>query len=212
VSDEPLYGVYLRATGKPHPGADEIMAQMQLEWRHVVADLCAPPPRPRPIWYQKHMAHHLLPTMGRDWLDGFDNVLLIRDPARVVASYVQRHESVEPEDLGYAQQLEIAMRVEATTGETPVVLEAETLQRDPEGTLRRLCLHLNIEFEEAMLSWPPGPRSSDGVWAKHWYAGVEASTGFQPPRGTDPVLSPAYATVVEQVQPQYRELQRLVQV
>ena len=26
--------------------------------------------------------------------------------------------------------------------------------------------------------WPAGPRESDGVWAPHWYAAVEASTGF----------------------------------
>jgi hypothetical protein len=29
-----------------------------------------------------------------------------------------------------------------------------------------------------MLSWPAGPRDSDGVWASYWYASVHASTGF----------------------------------
>jgi len=33
-----------------------------------------------------------------------------------------------------------------------------------------------------MLSWPPGPRASDGVWAKVWYDSVERSSGFAPPR------------------------------
>ncbi|HEX7995257.1 MAG TPA: hypothetical protein VF506_15140, partial [Streptosporangiaceae bacterium] len=28
------------------------------------------------------------------------------------------------------------------------------------------------------LAWPAGPRRTDGVWAKHWYARVWASTGF----------------------------------
>ena len=31
-----------------------------------------------------------------------------------------------------------------------------------------------------MLSWPPGPRDTDGVWAKHWYSSVENTTSFQP--------------------------------
>jgi hypothetical protein len=29
-----------------------------------------------------------------------------------------------------------------------------------------------------MLSWPAGPRDTDGVWGKHWYDAVEKSTGF----------------------------------
>ena len=28
------------------------------------------------------------------------------------------------------------------------------------------------------LSWPPGLRETDGIWAKHWYAEVERSTSF----------------------------------
>ena len=42
-----------------------------------------------------------------------------------------------------------------------------------------LCEALGIGFDDAMLAWPAGPRESDGVWAGHWYAGVEASTGFE---------------------------------
>jgi hypothetical protein len=37
-----------------------------------------------------------------------------------------------------------------------------------------------------MLSWEPGRRETDGVWAEHWYGAVERSTGFGPPE-TDPV-------------------------
>ena len=210
VTDEPLYGVYLRATGKRHPGADEVMAKMALDWRRVVARLCGAPPNGHDIWYQKHMAHHLLPTMGRDWIDGFDNVLLIRDPARVVASYVQRHESVSAEDLGYFQLWEIAERVTAATGAAPFVIEAEALQADPEGILRRLCVHLGIAFDEAMLSWPAGPRDSDGVWAPHWYAGVEASTGFKVTANASRVpLEPPHQDIVDEVSEVYRDLQAL---
>jgi hypothetical protein len=35
-----------------------------------------------------------------------------------------------------------------------------------------------VPFDGAMLSWPPGPRDSDGVWAPWWYDSVHASTGF----------------------------------
>ena len=33
-----------------------------------------------------------------------------------------------------------------------------------------------------MLSWPPGRRASDGVWAPAWYEAVERSTRFAAPR------------------------------
>jgi hypothetical protein len=39
---------------------------------------------------------------------------------------------------------------------------------------------VGVPFDDAMLSWPPGPRPTDGIWARHWYASVEASTGFAP--------------------------------
>jgi hypothetical protein len=47
---------------------------------------------------------------------------------------------------------------------------------------------LHVPFSEAMLSWPPGTRSTDGIWAKYWYAAVEKTTSFQPYRPkNDPV-------------------------
>jgi hypothetical protein len=51
--------------------------------------------------------------------------------------------------------------------------------------LQALCAALDVEFSERMLSWPPGPRASDGVWAPHWYGAVERSTGFAPYRAED---------------------------
>ena len=45
-----------------------------------------------------------------------------------------------------------------------------------------LCDALGVEFSDSMLSWPAGLRSTDGVWAKHWYKEVETSTGFRPYR------------------------------
>ena len=39
VSDEPLYGYYLRETGAAHPGAAEIIEAMETDWRAVVATL-----------------------------------------------------------------------------------------------------------------------------------------------------------------------------
>jgi hypothetical protein len=37
VCDEPFYAHYLHATGRDHPGADEVIASGETDWRKVVA-------------------------------------------------------------------------------------------------------------------------------------------------------------------------------
>src|SRR5262252_350367 len=86
VVDEPLYGFYLKETGADHPGRDEVIAAMETDWRKVTAALVGPNPGGRRIWYQKHMAHHLLPHVERGWIAELTNCFLIRDPARVLVS------------------------------------------------------------------------------------------------------------------------------
>ena len=50
----------------------------------------------------------------------------------------------------------------------------------PERSLRLLCQAVGVDFDPAMLSWAPGLRVTDGVWAKDWYSEVTKSTSFQP--------------------------------
>jgi len=200
VVDEPLYAYYLAATGIDHPGRAEVMASQPTRWEEVAAALTGPLPDGVGVHYQKHMAHHLLPEVGRAWLGRLRNAFLVRDPEHVVASYAKVRGTPTLADLGYAQQVEI---FRAHGG--PVV-DAADLLRDPATVLRRLCAVLDIPFLPAMLSWPPGRRPTDGVWAAHWYAAVEASIGFAPhdPR---PVEVPARLRVlVAEARPYYDEL------
>lgn len=208
VVDEPFYAYYLAETGLDHPGRDDVIAAQPADWRTVVAGLTGPAPNDREIYFQKHMAQHLLPGMGRDWLRQVTNAILIRDPAEVVASYKQRRPgvSVDPEELGYSQQMEIFERIAAETGSPPPVLDARDVLEDPRRMLGLLCDAVGVPFTEAMLSWPPGRRASDGVWAPHWYAAVEQSTGFAPYRASAAPLDPAWRPLAEACAPFYRRL------
>lgn len=180
VWDEPFYAHYLRQTGLDHPGRDEIIAAQDAEWPTVVKALVGRPPGGALVFYQKHMTHHLLPPIGRDWLDQVVNGFLIRDPAEVLASYSKVRAEVTLDDLGLKQQVEIFDHVQRRGDGIPPVLDAADVLKDPERSLSLLCQAVGLDFEPAMLTWPAGPRDSDGVWAKHWYASVEASTGFKP--------------------------------
>jgi hypothetical protein len=200
VVDEPLYAHYLAATGIDHPGRAEIMASQPTRWQAVAAGLTGPMPPGVTVYYQKHMTHHLLPDMGRDWIGKLRNAFLIRDPEHVVASYAKVRGEPTLADLGFAQQAEIFR-----TYGGPVV-DAADLLRDPPGVLDRLCDALGIVFDPVMLSWPPGRRATDGVWAPHWYASVERSTGFAPYDATPPVVPDRLRHLVEQARPFYDEL------
>ncbi len=200
VVDEPLYAAYLAETGLDHPGRDAVLASQPTSAARVV-DALTSGPVDTPVQYQKHMTHHVLPSVPRGPLAALTHAFLVRDPERVLTSYAKVREEPTLEDLGLPQQVEL---FETFGG--PVVDAADVL-RDPRGTLTLLCDALGLVFDEAMLSWPAGPRASDGVWAPHWYAGVEASTGFAPysPGSGDP-LPERLAPLLERCRPYYEAL------
>lgn len=208
VSDEPLYAAYLAATGLDHPGRDEVIAAGETDWRRVAGQLLGPAPGGAPVWYQKHMSHHLLPEMAVDWVFGLTNVFLIREPAEVVASYLKSRATVTPDDIGLPQQGRLFDRLCDKLGEAPPVIDAGDFLQAPEAHLRALCARLGIFFSARMLSWPAGPRASDGIWAPHWYDAVWKSTGFEPWRARETSLSGQPLEVAETCRPVYERLRR----
>ena len=182
VVDEPFYAYYLKATGKEHPGADEVIAAGETDWQKVVARLTGPVLGGKRILFQKQMTHHLLPEVDRRWLSQMTNCFLIRDPREVIASYVRKREDTALEDLGFVQQAEIFNLVRSHTKSVPPVVDAKDVLENPERMLRLLCGEVGVEFNKSMLSWPPGLRETDGIWAKYWYGEVARSTSFKPYR------------------------------
>jgi len=209
VVDEPLYGYYLAHADVDHPGRDEIIASMPGDWAEVLSQLTrAQLPAGKSVYYQKHMTHHLLPGIDRAALAGLTHAFLIRDPRRLLASYTKVRGRPVLADLGLRQQAEI---FEAFGGP---VIDAADILRDPRAALAALCTALGIGFDPAMLSWPTGPRPTDGVWARYWYDSVWRSTGFGPYRASAAAdLPPELETLAAQCAPYYEELRahRLLQ-
>jgi hypothetical protein len=208
VIDEPLYAHYLVATGVAHPGREEVIVSQPTDWRVVAKTLTGPIPGGKSIWYQKHMTQHVLADMDLDWLDSLTNCFLIRRPELVVASFTQTRPDAALWELGFEQQNRIFEHVTGRLGKAPPVLDAEDVLKDPKTVLGAFCAGLGIPFSERMLHWPAGPRASDGVWAPHWYAAVERSTGFEPHREKQPKLSAFQQKLVEKCRPHYEALAR----
>lgn len=208
VSDEPFYAHYLAETGLDHPARDEVIADGETDWRKVASAMVGPIPDGQPIWYQKHMCHHMLGHIDHGWMEGLAHAFLIRDPAQVVASYLKSRETVTAEDIGLPQEVRLFDEVCDRFGEAPPVIDAGEFLLDPEAHLRALCSHFDIPFREGMLRWPAGPRESDGIWAPHWYAAVWNSTGFEPPQSRDIQLEGEAARVADSTRPLYEKLYR----
>ncbi|RME58154.1 MAG: HAD family hydrolase [Caldilineae bacterium] len=209
VHDEPFYAYYLAVTGVDHPGREEIIAAYESDWRRVVAQITrAPLPPGKTIYYQKHMTHHILDEMSLEWMDELVNCFLIREPREVITSYMKVRPDFTLADIGFAQQWRLFVHVRERTGRIPPVIDARDVLEDPRGVLTALCEAVGVPFSERMLRWPAGPRPTDGLWAKYWYAAVEASTGFAPYR-PKPDQPPAHLQpVLDAAQEIYQELHR----
>jgi hypothetical protein len=205
VSDERFYGAFLRTSGAGHPMRDEVIAAMDCDWRSVARALSGPVPDRSPVWYQKHMWHHMVGPVGYDHFVGFTHAFLIRDPSLMIASYLRKREAAAFEDFGLDRQAEFFAREADRLGHAPPVVDANDILAQPAVVLGGLCGRLGIPFDPAMLSWPPGRRDTDGPWAPHWYQAVEASTGFGAPEPV-PTLDGAARRLADRCRPYYAQL------
>lgn len=203
--DEPFYAYYLATSGLKHPMYKEVIASQSTDWKAVAEDLNAPRSAGSML-YIKHMTHHMLPEVDLGSVENHRNCFLIRDPKRVIASYAAKWDRITTEDIGIKRQLEIFRAIEKLTGQTPVVVEAEDILRQPEAMLKKLCHALNIPWDQKMLTWQKGRRPEDGVWAAHWYASVEATTGFAPYEEREIGLKPELAGLMAEQMPYFDAL------
>ncbi|MGI3169761.1 HAD family hydrolase [Pseudooceanicola sp. C21-150M6] len=201
--DEPFYAAYLAATGKNHPMRAEIMASQPEDPEEVISTLLQPDSTPH--MYHKHMAQHMLPGIRRDWWGDMAHILLIRHPARVVASFTKGWAEAGLEDIGAVQLAGIYDDLLAQ-GITPVVIEGSDVRADPERMLRAICGRIGLDWDPAMLGWEAGPKAVDGLWAPVWYGAVHQSTGFAGPEGEMPVLEGDAAEMAAAAMPFYERL------
>lgn len=179
VLDEPLYAHYLTRTDarEYHPGAEEVIADQENDGQKVIEEIVFGE-YDTPVVFFKHMTHHLVDL---DWSFMKDtiNVILTRDPKDMLRSIVHQIPNPVMRDVGYAQHLEL-MEYLKGIGQSPIVIDSKEVLMEPEKKLTEICEFLGLSFDEKMLSWKPGARPEDGIWAKYWYHNVHKSTSFQP--------------------------------
>ena len=136
------------------------------------------------------------PSFPMDWARDAKHFFLLREPARVIASYAKGRAKFELDDLGFAPQRRLFETLTEMTGTPPPVIDSVDILKAPKPMLQALCDAIDIPFDPAMLTWQPGSRPEDGAWAPYWYHSVENSTGFGNPPTSDPVVPPQYADML----------------
>lgn len=177
VMDEPFYGYYLSQSSNrvKHPSQEEIIKEMELDLKRVVKSINQSSESQNV--FVKGMAHHMIMDEP-DFMLNWTNVILIRHPKKLIASFSKVIPDPNLTDIGIAKAAALFQYLKSH-GNTPVVIDSDELMVDPENYLRKLCRILNIPFDAGMLSWEQGGIPEDGLWAKHWYRNVHQTTGFQ---------------------------------
>ena len=206
ATDEPLYANFLMSTGTQHPGAKEIMEKHEADLDRLISQLTGPIPEGKSIWYQKHMCHHVMDDSDISWIDGLTNCFLIRDPREVLLSLSKITDSIDLRSTGLPQQIRIVEHVTKQSGFSPPILDSKEILENPRALLRELCDLVGINFDQKMLSWEPGPRACDGVWAEYWYGSVWASSGFSPPSPRGGELNSYLSGVLDEAMPLLQKL------
>ena len=177
VSDEPFYSYYLKETGLNHPMTEKILKAYPVTKTEIIKDLTSDIPGRKKIWYQKHMAHHIVNIRDLSWLKHFQNCILIRHPRDVINSYVKKNKLSSVFDLGYPQQLTILDFLKRERLKFHVI-SSDNFLKNPKKGLEEWCDSLKIDFQSDMLSWEKGPHKNDGIWGIHWYDNINNSKKF----------------------------------
>jgi hypothetical protein len=205
VVDEPFYAFYLSQTQSPHPCFEDVLQSQSDNYEQVVNELTKDACNSK-IQYQKHMTHHMLSGLDLSWTKELQHCFLIRDPAQVVNSYTNSRGVCSAQDIGIQRQFELYQDITRLSGQDIPIIDSNDVLRSPEKVLKLLCEKVDVAFMSTMLKWPKGSRTSDGVWAKHWYENVDNSEGFGSFSAKDLQLNDEQLSVVHHVQPFYDQL------
>ena len=120
VVDEPFYACYLSESGANHPCREAVLASQSDRRGEVIEELKRP--ALVPLQYEKHMTHHMPAGCDLSWVGQCRNAFLIRSPAAVIASYLQKMNRVSEDDIGITRQRSLFEEITAIKSVTINIL------------------------------------------------------------------------------------------
>ncbi len=178
VIDEPFYANYLMEHPEvEHPGRNEVLTALPTNHDDIIAGIDLKSDE-SPVVFVKNMGHHLT-SVNPEFMLGYTNVFLIRNPKPLIASLAEIIPNPIMRDVGLARQVQLFEFLQTKTGQVPLVIDSEVVLSNPAMALRKICGLIEIPYTDAMLSWPRGMMYGNAPWAKYWYKNVMNSEGFE---------------------------------
>lgn len=174
VLHEPFSAVYYHG---PERRSDEFLdgePDPDATADRVLADVLRP--RGRRV-FVKDMAYHVTAQMDAGFVDRFTNTFLVRHPRQALASLHAKHPTFTFEEAGYEQLARLYDLAVDVAEAPPVVIDADDLMRDAEGTVRGYCAAVDLPFVPDALSWEPQEVSEFSSW-EGWHDHAQQSTGL----------------------------------
>ena len=109
VFDEPLYAHYLKKTGANHPAREEVLQSLENDGNKVVQDIILQ--KSKKVLFHKLMTHFLV-DIDTAFLSKVSNIIFIRNPKEIIASYSKVIPNPKLEDIGVKQQYELYLSLE----------------------------------------------------------------------------------------------------
>ena len=125
-----------------------------------------------------------------EFLDGdirsFQHTFLIRNPKKAIPSLYSASvnkqltgwEYFDPKEGGFKEMFELYRFIAANKDSNPIIVDADDLLEDPEGTMRAYCEGIGVRFDKKMLEWEPGP-VPDWEMCVGWHENVLKSSVLQ---------------------------------
>ena len=205
ISDEPFYAYYLKKTGLKHPMAKKIINYYPNTYDEVINRINKEIPESKKIWYQKHMAHHLIDLKHIDWIKDFYNCFLIRHPKYVINSYIKKNELNHINELGYRQQYRLTEYLKKNK-KNIIVIDSSILLKNPKNILSHWCKKLDIDFDTKMLTWKKDRYPTDGIWWEHWYNNVINTNQFESFNNKSDSIPKEYQSIYNEALDYYEKL------
>ncbi|MDX1783948.1 MAG: hypothetical protein R3361_07305, partial [Aequorivita vladivostokensis] len=133
VLDEPFYGYYLQNASLEieHPSQKEILQMMELKEEKVIENINSL--RKQKNVLVKGMAHHYL-TDSPYFILNWENVILIRHPKKLIASFSKVIHTPTLNDIGIKKASELFLFLKKN-GKTPIVIDSDELLKNPRNHL-----------------------------------------------------------------------------
>lgn len=133
--------------------------------------------------FVKDMSYYVMPELfdHGDFYRRIVHCFLIRNPLRAIASFYRLDPEFTSYEVGLEAQWQHYNRL-LDAGIVPgPVLEAELLQADTAGMMRRFWRILGLDYRDQALCWDPEAAPEDWQYVQGWHRDVSSSRGIRPP-------------------------------